>query len=210
MGIKNQEYCTLSEALHWIAYKAESEDLSAEFLFMHQDKLKTAEQKFKFYVSQRKLEILAQKKIKPTGYAAFMPTIQARMPSELLEPEKTLEFMEDRVWLDTATNSIIYKNNTYKNIKVSCGDLLKIYPDKKQALINDDNDFYKSDYMQLMIDVIIQHGINEENPLKVEALKQIITDEMRNRHLPESNKLASAMATLIRPLNAQGGRKKMG
>ena len=93
MGIKNQEYCTLSEALHWIAYKAESEDLSAEFLFMHQDKLKTAEQKFKFYVSQRKLEILAQKKIKPTGYAAFMPTIQARMPSELLEPEKTLEFI---------------------------------------------------------------------------------------------------------------------
>ena len=210
MGIKNQEYCTLSEALHWIAYKKESDDLDANFLFTHQDDLQTAEQKFKFYVSQRKLRILAQREIKPTGYAAFMPTIQARMPSKLLEQEKTLEFMGERARLNTATNSIAYNAHVYKNIKVSCSDLLKICPDNNQILINTNDDFYKSDYMQLMIDVIIKHGINEKNPLKAVALKQIIRDEMYNRHLPASDKLAGAMATLIRPLSSQGGRNKRG
>ena len=64
--------------------------------------------------------------------------------------------------------------------------------------------------MQIMISVIKAEEITATNPSKTEVLKDIITKEMAKAGLPESAKLAGAMATLIRPANAQGGRKKRG
>ena len=64
--------------------------------------------------------------------------------------------------------------------------------------------------MQIMIDVIRSENITENNPSKTEVLTQMFADRIAQAGLPKSDKLAGAMATLVRPVKAQGGRKNMG
>lgn len=206
MSVINQEYCDLNNALNWIAFRKDSNNLDAEYLYKHKSELDDAAKKLIFYIQHKKIEVLGQKKKRVIG-----PVFPGRYNnSQILEPEAPIDHIGTKANLKCSDNTIIDIAIVYKNIKVNCADLLSNYPAQPSVETTHDDSFYKSEYMQIMISVIKAEEITATNPSKTEVLKDIITKEMAKAGLPESAKLAGAMATLIRPANAQGGRKKRG
>jgi hypothetical protein len=68
---------------------------------------------------------------------------------------------------------------------------------------------YLSPYMQLMLDVVRECKIDAEHQSKIDdAIQPFIDSEWKKRGLPESDKLRTAMATMVREPAAQAGRAK--
>jgi hypothetical protein len=71
------------------------------------------------------------------------------------------------------------------------------------------NDIYLSPYMRLMVDVVKQFGIADDDQSKIELVQEYIDKQWPIRGLPESKKLRTSMATMVRDPAAQsGGLKK--
>ena len=94
----------------------------------------------------------------------------------------------------------------YTNIRINFTKLLSVFPGINRKQKNT----YKSDYMQLMDEVINQEHITDKNQSKKTVLKDIIIQKMKEKKMRPSDKLADAMATLIRQPSSQGGRNKKG
>ena len=94
----------------------------------------------------------------------------------------------------------------YTNIRIDFTKLLSVFPGINRKQKNT----YKSDYMQLMDEVINQEHITDKNQSKKTVLKDIIIQKMKEKKMRPSDKLADAMATLIRQPSSQGGRNKQG
>ncbi|MDW2974441.1 MAG: hypothetical protein R8M70_00055 [Alphaproteobacteria bacterium] len=94
----------------------------------------------------------------------------------------------------------------YTNICIDFTKLLSVFPGINRKQKNT----YKSDYMQLMDEVINQEHITNKNQSKKTVLKDIIIQKMKEKKMRPSDKLAGAMATLIRQPSSQGGRNKKG
>jgi len=68
---------------------------------------------------------------------------------------------------------------------------------------------YLSPYMRLMLDVVQACGISVESQSKIDDVIQPFIDaEWEKRGLPESEKLRTAMATMVREPSAQAGRSR--
>jgi hypothetical protein len=68
---------------------------------------------------------------------------------------------------------------------------------------------YLSPYMRLMLDVVQACAISVESQSKIDDVIQPFIDaEWEKRGLPESEKLRTAMATMVREPSAQAGRAK--
>ena len=148
---------------------------------------------------------LCQKQINAVG--RFFPEKNTSLGSAPLQPERTVIDFEEFFSLDTTDNQIIVGNDPiFYDILISFTELVSIFPGQNRKHVNT----YKSEYMLLMEEVINQEGITDKNQSKQELLKDIIEQKMKDKGLPESNKLADAMATLIRQPWSQKGRNKKG
>lgn len=148
---------------------------------------------------------LCQKQINAVG--RFFPEKNTPLGSAPLQPERTVIDFEEFFSLDTTDNQIIVGNDPiFYDILISFTELVSIFPGQNRKHFNT----YKSEYMLLMEEVINQEGITDKNQSKQELLKDIIEQKMKDKGLPESNKLADAMATLIRQPWSQKGRNKKG
>lgn len=148
---------------------------------------------------------LCQKQINAVG--RFFPEKNTSLGSTPLQPERTVIDFEEFFSLDTTDNQIIVGNDPiFYDILISFTELVSIFPGQNRKHFNT----YKSEYMLLMEEVINQEGITDKNQSKQELLKDIIEQKMKDKGLPESNKLADAMATLIRQPWSQKGRNKKG
>lgn len=117
-----------------------------------------------------------------------------------------IEF-EDGFKLDIQNNRILLNGQAiYANIRIDFMKLLSIFPGSNRKQKNT----YKSAYMQLMDEVINQEHITDKNQSKKTVLKDIIIQKMKEKKMRPSDKLADAMATLIRQPSSQGGRNKKG
>lgn len=213
MGVQNQEYCSLEEAAAWIAFRKDYETLTSEHLFNHKDKLNTATDRLLFGVQNHKIRVSGQKELAINSLDTWTDSFLNGTPYNVqpqFEQEYKQIYLYGSVDLNVHENTISDENNTYANIKVYCSDLLHNYPAFTNISSLGNCDFYRSEYMQIMIDVIRSENITENNPSKTEVLTQMFADRIAQAGLPKSDKLSSAMATLVRPAKAQGGRKNMG
>lgn len=109
--------------------------------------------------------------------------------------------------LDVNNNQFLLDDKPiYTNIRIDFTKLLSVFPGINRKQKNT----YKSDYMQLMDEVINQEHITDKNQSKKTVLKDIIIQKMKEKKMRPSDKLADAMATLIRQPSSQGGRNKKG
>lgn len=109
--------------------------------------------------------------------------------------------------LDVNNNQFLLDGKPiYTNIRIDFTKLLSVFPGINRKQKNT----YKSDYMQLMDEVINQEHITDKNQSKKTVLKGIIIQKMKEKKMRPSDKLADAMATLIRQPSSQGGRNKKG
>lgn len=148
---------------------------------------------------------LAQKHVNATGILIA----QEKLPlgATPLHKKRTALDYESFFSLDVENNRICIDNNPlFCDILIDFSELVSVFPGN----IKNQPDGYKSKYMLLMEDVINQEGITDKNQSKQEYLRDIIANKMKEKGLPESNKLADAMATLIRQPWSQKGRNKKG
>ena len=100
---------------------------------------------------------------------------------------------------------------TYTDVCIDFDDLKRDFGDKS---VKDDttNNYtktgYTTPYIDIIFSVINSQNISNEYQGKVEHLKDSIKSEMRERGLPESDKLAGAIATIIRLPESQKGKAK--
>lgn len=121
---------------------------------------------------------------------------------------KNIDIDSSDISFDFKCNVLIVGFQHYKDIQINFNELKKLFPfNEKSKIIKDSDCKYKTVYMQIMEEVIIEENLSNENQRKKEVLKDIIMDKMKKYNLPESNNLASSMATLIRNPESQSGRK---
>ncbi|MBD5405964.1 hypothetical protein HDR59_05455 [bacterium] len=120
-------------------------------------------------------------------------------------------------------SSIIYTNRKstlpggggnayYIDAQISFEELKKVFPynestNKEENTNESTPTAYTTIYLDLMKKIIKQENITAENQLKKDYLKKIFNEELKKSGY-ESNKLADAMATLIRLPESQRGKRK--
>lgn len=214
MNESKQEYCTLQDAVNWIWVGKNTQMLTIKYIDEHREEQAKAYKYLVLGIASGKIRIFGQKdnRVKngqPITYDEIIYLSQNHW-SYGLEKEKQIIGLGENIRLGLPDNAIQAGTDFYFNIKVCCEDLIKNFPHNSSDKLSANDNFYQSEYMQMMIDVIKSEGITETNPLKTEVLTQIFAEKMAQAGLPKSDKLASAMATLIRPAKAQGGRNKKG
>ncbi len=148
---------------------------------------------------------LTKKQINSIG--RLFPQRGTPLGGALLQPERTVIDFEEFFSLNTTNNQITAGNEPiFYDILIPFAELVSIFPGQNRKQVNT----YKSEYMLLMEEVVNQEGITDKNQSKQDILKDIIAQKMKEKELPESNKLADAMATLIRQPWSQKGRNKKG
>lgn len=213
MTQKNDKFCTLQEAVNWILVGNNTEKLTIQYIDEHREEYKKASKYLILGIASGKVRIFGRKDIRVKPGQLVTPEEAEYLAknhwSYGLEKEKQIKGLGETIQLGLPDNAIMSGTDFYLNIKVSWDDLITNFP-HNPLVDTDDNDFYQSEYMQIMIDVIKTEGITESNPFKTEVLTKIFADRIAQAGLPKSDKLSSAMATLVRPAKAQGGRKNMG
>lgn len=214
MNKQKQECCTLQDAVNWIWVGKDTQKLTIQYIDEHRAEQVKACKYLVLGIASGKIRIFGQKDIR-AKHGQLITYEEADYLAQHhwsygLEKEKQITGLGENIRLGLPDNAIQAGTDFYFNIKVCCEDLIKNFPHNSSDKLSANDNFYQSEYMQMMIDVIKSEGITETNPLKTEVLTQIFAKKMAQAGLPKSDKLASAMATLVRPAKAQGGRNKKG
>lgn len=214
MFAKDSKYCTLQEAVNWIWVGPDKEKLTIEYIDEHREERTKAYKYLVLGIASGKIRIFGQKDIRAKHGQLITyeeaEYLEKNNWSYGLEKEKQIVGLGENIMLGLPDNAIKAGSDFYLNIKICWDDLIKNFPHQESSKTSKNDNFYQSEYMQIMIDVIQSEGITENNPSKIDALTHIFAEKMAQVGLPKSDKLASAMATLIRPAKAQGGRNKKG
>jgi hypothetical protein len=114
--------------------------------------------------------------------------------------------------LHTYDNTIVFNDKgtqvAYKNIVIDFAELQRELPDTDAPLVRHAIGAYTTPYINIMLEVIAEQEIANDNQSKKELLKNIIADKMAVAGLDKSDKIADAMATIIRMPESQKGRAK--
>lgn len=102
-------------------------------------------------------------------------------------------------------------HQTYTDVCVDFDDLKRDFSNKtvkNDTTNNYTKTGYTTPYIDIIFSVINEQNISNEYQSKADTLKSFIKTEMKNRGLPESDKLAGAIATIIRLPESQKGKAK--
>lgn len=148
---------------------------------------------------------LRKKQITATG--KLVHTDNLPLGSTPIQSEREPIDFESFFDLDISNNRVTVANEPlYTDIRIDFDELSSLYQGPNRKHPNE----YKSIYMKLMEEVVFQENITDKNQSKHAVLKDIIINKMHEKKLPASDKLADAMATLIRQPWSQKGRNKKG
>ena len=206
--------CTIQQACEWIAFGWEPMKPAYEEYCEHIRPTDTKSPEFQEY----------ELKIKKASTALRIALIQNRLnvvgtrlhTSGSLRPlgsfqmsfnPEAIDFMDDYTF-NIYNNDILNSKNEIvaQHVSITFDELKSIFP--HQESLNQTKGTYKSVYMLIMEETIQEEHISDKNQSKKEVLKEIIIQKMKKYRVPESTKLADAMATMIRQPNSQKGRRK--
>lgn len=220
--VEISDKCTLLQACEWIAFKWEPMDNVYEQYegrirprppifntkFGGNPKPSIEWDKYSYELSKAVAALkiaLFKKQISSIG--RLCPNKDTPLGGFSLQPERTVIDFEEFFYLDTINNQITVGDEpVFYDILISFAELVSIFPGQNRKQVNT----YKSEYMLLMEEVINQEKITDKNQSKKDELQKTIEQKMKDKKLPASAKLASAMATLIRQPWSQKGRNKKG
>lgn len=213
-NIEILDTCTLRQACEWIAFAWEPMKQAYEEYSEHIRPTDSKSPEFQEYEQQikkasRALRIaLIQKQLKIVGVrlhtsGSFRPLGSFQIS---FNPE-SIDFMDDYTF-DINNNNILNTQNEIvaQYVDIKFDELKSVFSHrepKKQT-----KDVYKSTYMLIMEEIIQEENISDKNQSKKEVLKDIVIHKMKQYKVPESTKLADAIATIIRQPNSQKGRRK--
>lgn len=212
MNKPKQECCKLQDAVNWIWVGKDTQKLTIQYIDEHRAEQVKACKYLVLGIASGKIRIFGQKDIR-AKHGQLVTYEEADYLAQHhwsfgLEKEKQIIGLGENIQLGLPDNAIHAGTDFYFNIRVCWEDLIKNFPHKASPKTSKKDLFYQSEYMQIMIDVIKSEGITAKNPSKTDVLTHIFAEKMAQAGLPKSDKLSSAMATLIRPAKAQGGRNK--
>ena len=122
-----------------------------------------------------------------------------------LKPKKGLEWAKEK-GIDYHPVLNEYLLNLVREPVLSSGHSTLGY---KTPQITPDTTLYTTPYLEMMQEVIRELAISRENQEKKEAIAALFEKKLNDHHLtPPSQKLADAMATLVRLPESQQGRAK--
>lgn len=214
--------CTLLQACEWIAFKWEPMDKVYEeyegrvrpdnpIFTIHsgldpKPSIKWDDYRDALIKAKAALTIaLLQEKIKAIG----KPTLTKETSLGALSFQAKLEVVDfEKSFSLSLKDNRIYDGDTivFYDTFVDFSALTTIFPGRSRKQKNT----YQSEYMTLMKEVVEEEHISENNQSKHTVLKDIFIKKMKEHNLPASDKLADAMATLIRQPWSQKGRNKKG
>lgn len=206
--------CTLQQACEWIAFSWEpmkpayaeycehirpTDSKSPEFQ-EYEQQIKKALRALRIALIQKQLQIVG---VHLPMYGSLRPL--GSFPISFRP--KAVDFMDDYT-LNIYNNDILNSKNEIvaQQLSIKFYELKSIFPHLGPQ--PQTKDTYKSVYMLIMEEIIQEENISDKNQSKKEALKNIVLQKMKRYKVPESTKLADAMATLIRQPNSQKGRRK--
>ena len=207
MPESSKAFYTIQEAMEWIAFRKDSSEITAEYATSHQAELDKAHLLLLKSIKMRKLRLIGQ------VYAASRRSApEVFMNSDLydyLEEAQEITSFSDDTYIDPAENSLESNSLTYRNIQILTNILKKQFP-PFTSQVSEEVKGYTTPYIEIMLETIREEKLSAENQSKAEALTDIIANKMAKRGLNKSEKLATAMATLIRMPESQKGRNQMG
>lgn len=187
-------YCSIQEAVVWIAFRGEK--LTTEEWLKRSDELEPA--------TETLLEAIKIGAIHATG----INSRSGKRTSVTIAPPSIIEY---------STNSITYEDDFYyagelgmpifTEVEILIENLKDGFPPKHP--IKTANDEYTTPYLEIAKKIIKQEHISDTNQGKKEFLVAEIEKEMELRGLPKSKSMATKIATMIRkPESQKGGWKK--
>lgn len=201
------KYYTLQEAIEWIAFRKESDNITADILNRNDDRLASAEQALLKAIKSHKIKIRGQfdSRSRYSEYTSFMHPEHNQLP---LEEERPINDISDCLNIYPESNKVIIDGHyVYRNIKIDIEILKAQFPQKpinNFPLVEN----YTTPYLEIMAEVIQEAGLTTDNQSKKDVLKLMINKKFTEYGLEQSDNLADAMATLIRTPNSQKGRWK--
>lgn len=116
------------------------------------------------------------------------------------------------VKLDIEKNEIVTHGMRYKNIEIDFTDLMDtFYPDDEEDAtppVRPEIGSYTTPYINVMLQVIEEEKLSSENQGKAEYLATVIREKLEKLGVRASDKLSTAMATIIRLPESQEPWKK--
>lgn len=194
---------TIQEAIEWIAFRKESADITAEYAISNQENLDKA------FVALTKAILIHKVKVLGELSNESHTTYLDRVVHECLGPIQELITFTDPLYIFPEQNSLETDDKIYRNVKILADTLKQQFPPFITKITEEVNG-YTTPYMEIMLETIREEGLSTENQSKKDVLTNIIATKMAQRGLSKSEKLATAMATLIRMPESQKGRNQMG
>lgn len=186
MAEEKQILCTLSRAVDLIAFGAL--DMSERHCFANQAEQEKAAESLKSSIVRRVIHV-------------FEPSVYGN-------GWKEIKNLDNSMIMDINRSSIGCNNEMHLNVGVLYDEVIKCYP----SIVNSDSGLnsYTTPYLDIIKEVIQQEHINNENQSKATSLASTFHNKLKLYGLPDSDKLATAMATIVRLPESQNRHKKKG
>lgn len=203
----SKNFYTIQEAIEWIAFRKESTEVTAEYATGHSADLDKAQQTLTQAITMRKVRVFGQVDGK-SRYSEMELFLRPELGNHLEYPVEITLF-SSQTFISPEDNSILIDDILYRNIQILTDILRKQFPPFTPQVFEEFKG-YTTPYIEIMLETIREERLSAENQSKAEALTDIIANKMAKRGLNKSEKLATAMATLIRMPESQKGRNQMG
>ena len=112
-----KEYYTLQEAIEWIAFRKESENITADTLVKNTDKIEFAKTALIQAIKNHKIIVKGQKDPK-SEYDTYTKLNHPEYNYLNLEPEKIINDWNSILQLHPESNNLVNFRTTYENIKI--------------------------------------------------------------------------------------------
>lgn len=194
---------TIQEALEWIAFRKDSSEITAEYATTHQAELDKALVILTKSILMHKIRVLGE--LSNKSHVVYLD----RVVYEHTGPLQEITTLTEPLYIFPEQNSLETDDSIYRNIQI-LADILKQQFPPLTTRVSEALQGYTTPYIEIMMETIREEKLSDENQSKKDVLTTIISAKMAQRGLNKSEKLATAMATVIRMPESQKGRTQMG